>query len=482
MTLFVYQEAMSEVCRLDEAKKIMTDVIPGEEPQAEKLLINCIRMNPKYLEPILELAQLIELRVSVGERPLFDIHKSLALVSQAYALDPNSAKVRYAMAHMLGTIGQYEEAQSLYEKTMEEFPNNKETLVEKAKLLVEKDPDASLKLIQESVKMGTNVDDVIEIISSGIRYKSGLSSYSKSFSLVALQYKNRWLYHKLGLIYLEEKQFELAQDAFKRSVELGNTVEAKLQLAIVQYQYLKDFHNSILNFESLIKELELRKTISNSSRALVYAHYSLALFANNNIQSASNAAVQVVLKSSANRDYIKFLAYEYKSRHALQVLQPALELVTLNDPTSDLAFAFLGEIYKQTKNYAKALEVLDKAIILNPKNDAYYAIKGTVFYKSSNYEEALTNYDYALLLNPGKPAYLYNKACVLALLGKKTESLFYLKIVLNADKNFVSIAENDSDFSTIKSDINYSKEFASLFFQNYDSKWAATSPSFKSHP
>ena len=376
MSFFICTLAQSEEnvqdssanCHLAEAKKMITDVIPGEGVQAEKFLIQCVRTNPKYIEPILELAKLVEQQVSFGERPVFAIHKSIALVSQAYHLDPNNPKVRYVMAHLLGTIGQYEEAQNFYEKTMEEFPNSKETLIEKARLIGKQNPDEALRLITESVKLGTNSDDVIEVILNSIRFKNNTNSYSQDLSIAADQFKNRWLFHKLGLIYIEEKKYAQAAQAFHRAIELGNNIESKLQLAILQYQYLKNFKASILTFENLIQEMENKKYIPSSSHALVYSHYSLALYANNNIVGAAKAALQVVEKSFEKRDYIQSLVYEYKSRKALTVLQPALELVTLNDPTFDLAYTSLGEIYNQRKNYAKALEVLDKVIILKHKN------------------------------------------------------------------------------------------------------------------
>lgn len=385
-------------CHLNEAKKIISDALPGENTRAEKLLIHCIRVNPKNLEAILTLAQLTEKLVVSGEKSLFEIRKSLALLSQALALEPNNPKVRYAMAHLFATIGQFDESQNLYEKTMQEFPNSKETLIEKAKLIVEKDPDEALRLITDSIKMGTNVEEVINIILSSVHYKSNLNSYSKSLAIVSEQFQNRWLYYKLGMVYIEEKQYEAAAKAFNKAIQLGDTIEAKLQLAILQYKHLRDYKNSILNFEAIRKELEQRPAVSSLSHALVYSHYSLALYASNKKDEAAQAAKQVIMKSFGNRDFVKSLVYEYKERHALSLLQPALELVTLTDPSFDLAYAFLGEIYKENSDYNKSLDALDKAIALNKNNDVFYAIKGTVYYKLADYQNALKNFDQALQL------------------------------------------------------------------------------------
>ncbi|MES2615675.1 MAG: hypothetical protein V4591_09690 [Bdellovibrionota bacterium] len=359
-------------CHLIEAQKIISNLLPGEEDRAEKILINCIRINPNNLDSILELAGFIERQVSTGDKNIHEIHKSLALVSQAYTLAPRNPKVRYAMAHLLATVGQYEESQMLYEKTMEEFPLNKETLVEKAKFLTEKNSDEAVKTIAEAIRLGTSVDSVADILLSCIRLKNDEASYSASLEATAEQFHSKLLYHKLGLAYLDEKKYLQSAAAFKRSIELGDSINSKLQLAIIQYEYLKDFKNSFLNFESLLAEIKQKETISNAAQSLVYSHYSLALYLNNRINEASRAAVQVALNSYEKNDYLKSLMYEYKSRGAITVLQPALELAISNDPTFDLAHAYLAEIYKQTKDYTKALYEMDAAIALNPDTPIYF--------------------------------------------------------------------------------------------------------------
>lgn len=435
-------------CHLATAKKIILDSLPGEEVLAEKILINCIRLHPNDLEVILTLAQFIEQQVILGEKPPLEMHKSLSLVSQAYALAPYNPKVRYMLAHVLGTVGKYEEAQNLYDTTFQEFPYEKETLIEKAKLIVEKKPEEAFRLITESIKMGTSIDDVIVIILNCVRLKNQPDSYLEDLALVTKQFENRWLFHKLGLAYIEEKKYDLAAKAFSRAIQLGNSVESKLQLAIIQYQYLEEHKNSILNFKSLIQEAEKNKYMTQSSQALLYSHYSLALFTNHKIQEASRAAVQVALKSFSKREFIESLVYEYKSRHALPILQSALEIMIVNDPAFDLPHASLGEIYETKKDYLAALQAFDKAIIINPQ----------------------------------KMLYVYHKSCVLARLGKKQESLQSLKIALNADNSLLKLAQSNPDFSVLKSDARFSEEFASLFSKKYDNTWVSTETDFKFVP
>ena len=475
-------QAPSLKCHLAEAKKIIADQMPGQELLAEKMLINCIRIHPKYLEPIIELAKFIEQEVNAGERPMFEVQKSLALVSQAYDIAPNNPRVRYVMAHLYATLGQYEESQSLYEKTIKEFPRNRDTFIEKARLLLDMDPGESLNLIEQSVNMGTNVDEIVDLILSCVRYKSTATTYSALLAEQADKYQNRWLSHKLGLVYLDEKKYKLAAQSFLKAIDLGNKIESKLQLGVVQYLYLNDFSGAVSNFESLLDEIKKGEFTPGASESLVYSHYALALLLNKNRQKSADAAIEVALKSNGNRDYLKSLVYEFKSRHELSLLQPALEAVVKIDPSFDMAYAYLGEIYEQKKQYPEAIDALEKAIILNPQNDSYFAMKGSIYYKMKNFESSLKNYESALDLNHGAPIYRYNIACIFALTGKIKEAINMLKLVLSADLNFLERAKNDPDFNLIKSDFYYAKEFASLFFQNYDGQWASTDSNLKSRP
>ena len=323
----------------------------------------------------------------------------------------------------------------------------------------------------------------MDILLSCARYKSNLNTFSHELAIISDEFQNRWLYHKLGLVYVDEKKYDDAAKAFQKAIALGNEFESKLQLSIVQYLYLNQSKNAISNFKDLIALIKSTRTFSSaSSLSLVYSHYSLALFLTHELELASQAALEVARMSSDSHEVIKSLVYEYKSRNALYILKPMLRLVIQNDPTFGIAYAFLGEIEKQAKNYSVAINYLENALILEPKNDSYYAMIGSVYYKLTQYKKALEFFDLALKLTPSTPLYLYNKACSLALLGHKKEALFYLKIVFNADSNFIDLAKNDKDFFSIKLDKDFSKEFASLLFQNYDGKWASTDYNFKTRP
>jgi len=86
----------------------------------------------------------------------------------------------------------------------------------------------------------------------------------------------------------------------------------------------------------------------------------------------------------------------------------------------------------------------------------------------------LNDFETALRIKPNTAIYIYNKACMLALLGKKSEALQNLKLALIEDKKLIELARFDSDFASIKSDSEYSSQFASIILDDSDEKWLAT--------
>ncbi len=465
-----------DICKINQASQMVREGNLEQHNLTEKLLINCIRVQPKNVEAMILLAKLIEQQVSQEQRPIFDIQKSVSLVSQAFFLEPENPKSRIAMSHALLIMGQYEESQNLLEETIVKYPNAKESLLEKARIISSKDPDKALSLLHDAVNLGLNTDEIIDILVTCARYKSNLDNYSKIFHKIAEDFPNKWMYFKLAAIYADEGDLSKAIHYYEKSREMGNFLESTLQLAIIEYQKLNLPKNAILNLNLLLKNLENQGHYSNHSVAIVYSHLSLAHFYMKDYKSASKFATKMVEKNYSDKELFKSLVTEYKSRNSLYILKDALLNVTLNDPAYDLSYALLSEIYKKSKNYLTSLDYIEKALSVNPKSDSFYAIKASIHSQLKHYDKALSSLDKALELNPGTILYLYNKACILSNLGRKSEALFYLETVLNSDKKYLEIARNDPDFDGIKSDSQFSRQFASLFFQKYDNKWAATEP------
>lgn len=62
------------------------------------------------------------------------------------------------------------------------------------------------------------------------------------------------------------------------------------------------------------------------------------------------------------------------------------------------------------KNFARAVDLLDRLIAYEPKNAEHYANRGLMHYSLGNTEQALADYDQALLINPDLDRAYSNRA------------------------------------------------------------------------
>ena len=458
-----------------EAKTILVNALPGEQLKAEKLLVESIRINPKNIDAYIELSRLIQQQVSQGYRHPYELQKSIELVSEANELDPNRPKALFAKADILYYSGQSKAAEDLYVETLTKFSEHLDSYIEKARIFSEKNPKESLLNIEMALKKGANTDDISQsayIAFSKLEKPNELGNTLKKF---AQKYPDRWLWHKAALSYMNIKNYNEATYCFEKAISLGNDVESLLQLSVMQYSLQNKYKLSIHNLEKLISNVSKMKYISPSASSLIYAHVSMANFKNKNVEDAAQAAIYAAVTANDNKQFYASLVAEYKKLNALYILEGSLKYLIKEEPEYLLPYSIYGEIYRNSKKFEDAIEMYNKAIALDKTKDDLYAERGITYYKNLNYLNALNDFDSALRLRPRTAIYIYNKACMLALLGKKSEALLNLKLALIEDKKLVELARNDSDFASIKSDSEYSSQFASLILEDLeDNKWVAT--------
>lgn len=242
----------------------------------------------------------------------------------------------------------------------------------------------------------------------------------------------------------------------------------------MQYTLQNKNKKAIENFEKLIAALSKKGFIIPSAYSLVYAHMSLALFKDHNKEDASIAATYSAQTSIENKQFYSSLVSEYKKLNALYILEGSLNYLIKTEPFYSLPYTVYGEIYRNNKRYDDSIDMYNKALALEPNKDDLFAERAITYYKNNDYQNALQDFEEALKLRPHTAIYIYNKACMLALLGRKSEALQNLKLALLEDKKLIDLARFDSDFASIKSDSEYSSQFASLILEDFDDKWVAT--------
>lgn len=464
----------------NEAKAIIVNALPGEQILAEKTLIESIRENPNNIDAYIELAKLIQIEVASGYKPPYEIQKSIDLVSEAYELDPTRPKSCFAKADIFYYSGQYKIAEEIYIDTLTKYPNHVDSYIEKARIFAEKNPQESLKNVELALSNGASTDDISQFASIAITKMSKPEETGNALKNFALKHPDRWIWHRAALAFTNIKNYPEATKAFKKSIELGNDIESRLQFAVMQYSILNKYDLAIANLEKLLITLSNKKYISPSAYSLVYAHISLANFKNKNKESASLAALNSAKSSYDNKQFYNSLALEYKKINALYILEESLKYLIKEEPDYLLAYTIYGELLRNYKKYNDSIEMYTNAIILDNSKDNIFADRAFSYYKNNDYLNALNDFDSALKLNPHTAIYIYNKACMQSLLGKKSEALESLKLALIEDKKLIELARYDSDFASIKSDSEYSSQFLSLILDDHDDdKWVATGNSSK---
>lgn len=454
-----------------EAKAIIVNALPGEQNRAEKILIESIRQNPRNVDAYLELSKLIQTEVAQGFRHPFELQKSVELINDAFELDQNRPKTCFAKADLLYYSGQSKAAEEMYVDTLSKYPNHLDSYIEKARIFAERNPQESLKNIELALQNGATTDDISQYAATAIVRTTKPEDTGNALKEFAKKHPDRWIWHKAALAYANLKNYNEAEKAFEKAISLGNDIESRLQLSVMLYSYQNKNALAIENLDKLLVTLSKRKYISYSALSLVYAHISMAYFKSNNKENAAIAATYSAETSYDTKQFYTSLVSEYKKLNALYILESSLKYLIKEEPYYLLSYSIYGEIYRNNKKYEDSIEMYSKALALDDSKDDLFAERAISYYKNNEYSKALNDYESALKLRPNTAIYIYNKACMLALLGKKSEALQNLKLALIEDKKLIELARFDSDFASIKSDSEYSSQFASLILDDIDDKW-----------
>lgn len=468
----IYIETSNKIYR--EARSIIINSLPGEQIKSEKLLVESIRLNPKNIDAYIELSRLIQQQVTQGYRHPYELQKSIELITQANELAPDRPKSRFAKADVLYYSGQAKAAEELYIETLSKLPDHVDSNIEKGRIFAERNPKESLMNIELALKKGASTDDISQSASIAIAKSTNPDELGKTLKEFAKKYPDRWIWHKAALAFINNKNYNEAAFCFEKAISLGNDIESRLQLAVMQYSIQNKNKLAIQNLDKLILTLSKRKFIAPSAQSLVYAHLSMANFKDKNKESAAQAAIYSAETSLDNKQFYASLVSGYKKINALYVLEGSLKFLMKEDPGYLLPYSTYGELYRNYKKLDESIEMYNKAIALDNKKDDLFADRAISYYRNLDYLNALNDFESALKLRPHTAIYIYNKACMLALLGKKSEALQNLKLALIEDKKLIELARFDSDFASIKSDSEYSSQFASLIVEDSDDKWVAT--------
>jgi len=189
---------------------------------------------------------------------------------------------------------------------------------------------------------------------------------------------------------------------------------------------------------------------------------AFAQLAANNTDKAKYHAGKAISLSVNNEARVNQIIDTFKNENKLAAIEPQLLKLVLSNPLLEEAHLALAIIATQSKNYLATVEHLSSAIALAPERDDLYSARGQALYLDTQYETALQDFEYAIKQKPDYAPYHYNKACLLSLLGRKSEAFESLKTALIINQSLKEQAVDDTDLDNLRFDQEYETRLAQL--------------------
>ncbi|KAM3145798.1 hypothetical protein pb186bvf_002093 [Paramecium bursaria] len=212
----------------------------------------------------------------------------------------------------------------------------------------------------------SNYIDALDFIEQSINLNP---EYSKSLYLKGKQYNIsiQILIHFIGVLIIEEKQFDSALLLFDQAIGIDNLFcDAYNQKGYCLY-CLERYLESIEEYHQAIK-------LDPSNEIYYY----------NKGNSFHNL---------------------HRYHEAIQMYNKAIQL----NPYEEIYYYDKGNSLYRLREYQEALSMYDQAIMFNPHNDDYYFSKGKSYHQLQNYQKAIAMYDEAIEIQPKLDQYYYHK-------------------------------------------------------------------------
>lgn len=440
------------------ARRLIVDALPEDRLVAQDMLIDAIRLSPRHTDAYAELSRFTLWQVSMRFLKPYALAQAAVLARHVRELDPSRPLGNYLLCEMMLALGQSKAAAELFEATRKDFPNHSDTAVFEARYFSESDPTRSLSSATKALAAGVDMDSLSPAISVALEQISQgdaerLSRDLKSFVTV---YPDRWLWHRMGLSYREAKQFSDARRSLERAIALGNSVESRLHLGIMLYQDLGAPDAATAEFGKLLDTLRVKSTPRPLAVALVESHLALAQLKAGRANVAARHAQDSLMNSPSDETLVANLVEAFDKANALSELEGPLEKLVVANPEAAAGHIILSQIASRRKDSATALRHMSNAIAISPERDDLFAARALFRYEMSNYLLALADFERAIELRPDAGVHYYNRACMLALLGRQQEALSSLREAVLLDGQFAKHARTDKDLVSVLS----AKEFA----------------------
>lgn len=381
------------------------------------------------------------------------LQKSLELAQQAILLSPESETGYIAVADILDIMGESEKSKLILKQINDQAIDKTwrtDFLLTRLSAKEQLPAEILAKMMNVIDDPSSNRDIIVPFVISVLDI-----SYTSSLAIKEAEKWHNKFPHSTFAMYIASKYIELnepkkAEMIYKDIIKkYPNLVEAQINLAIVAYSSNKDYKSAI----RILEKLNQLPSLSRANKTLVEIHLATALltFTRDSLR-AQNLFLKSLVNAENNQEFlVNFAINQYNQIGKFKELVSFLTVLAEEIPGTASLHALLGEIkFHKLKNATSAIISYDNAIALDPTNSEHYDSVGLIYYSQGEYAKALIYFNNALLLNPNDPTANYNKACMLALLGRRDESLAFLKRALQLNPLLLQTAMFDTDLNNIR--------------------------------
>jgi len=232
--------------------------------------------------------------------------------------------------------------------------------------------------------------------------------------------------NNLGMLYLQEKDFKIAEMYFSKAnsekdnptylLNLGHAFANQNLLDRAEECYAKSIElnsNSLMAWKSVASLYQFQKRFTESVKVWekIIRDYSRDSF----------------YKIQLAKDLIELKEVQ----HALRVLSDVSDF----EKHQELAWYYIAVIHLNSKNFGLAETAINKSLALQPDNESFRILAATIYLGLSQLGKALFHWNYLLRINETNHKVRTDKAVALLAHGFANDALTELNTVISFDKN-----------------------------------------------
>lgn len=231
--------------------------------------------------------------------------------------------------------------------------------------------------------------------------------------------------NNLGMVCLQEKEYKLAENYFKKAISitekasylanLGHVYVNQNELSLAEKQYIKAIEKdqrSVMAYKSLASLYQFTGNFENSVEIWKYILTELS----SDVQFKINLA----------KDHIQLKNYVL----AMELLME----VTQQDTYNDVAYYYISIIQLHHKNFGLAMESIYRSLSTEPNNISYRKLAASIHIAISEFEKANKHWEFILNMDENNHGIRIDRAIALLSMRRFEEALKGLDEVLKKEK------------------------------------------------